>query len=99
LRGRCDLTRLAGKNEEDLTSSDRTVLTLLENAGEEPADFLDDNYESRKAELQAAASELTQNVSKCWRSNTGLSVVLDTDNLRPMTRLRTASASSPRRPC
>lgn len=81
LPGECDLTELAGKSSENLSNADRTVIALLAHAGESPKDFMDSDYDSRKAELQAASAELSQNVFKYWRQNTDLEVIFDTDNI------------------
>ena len=83
LPGECDLTDLADKvgNGDDLSRQESTVIALLAHAGEEPKDFLDDNYDSRKAELQAASLDLSRHAFKYWRQNTDLSVVFDTDNV------------------
>jgi ABC-type transport system involved in cytochrome c biogenesis ATPase subunit len=83
LPGECDLTTLAAKiaNEEELATGENTVVALLAHAGETPADFLDDNYDSRKAELQAASLDLSRHAFEYWRQNTDLSVVFDTDNV------------------
>lgn len=81
LPGSVDLFRLAAKIEEDkpLKSSEGAVVALLAYANEAPRDFLDEDYDSRKAELQTAASSLTRKVFKYWRQNPDLQVVLDTD--------------------
>lgn len=83
LPGECDLnalaSKLAGGAEPD--SRERTVLALLAHAGEKPDDFMDDNYDSRKAELQAASSDLSRHVFQYWKQNTDLEVVFDTDNV------------------
>lgn len=83
LPGECDLTALAEKiaNGEELSPQENTVLALLAHAGEEPKDFLDENYDSRKAELQAASLDLSRHAFQYWRQNTDLSVVFDTDNV------------------
>lgn len=83
LPGDTDLTDLARKVEEGvgLAESEQTVLSLLAHAGVAPADFLDTNYDSRKAELQAAAVELSREVFKYWRANTDLEVVFGEDNV------------------
>ncbi len=83
LPGECDLTVL---NEKilagmKLTESERTIVALLAHAGEEPADFLDNNYNSRKAELQAASVDLSRHVFEYWKQNEDLQVVFDTDNV------------------
>ena len=81
LPGETDLNELADKVASDsaLTPSERTVLALLAHAGETPADFLDEDYNSRKAELQAASVDLSGRVFEYWRQNTDLNVIFDTD--------------------
>ncbi|MBB5161574.1 AAA family ATPase [Mycobacterium sp. AZCC_0083] len=82
LPGEINLTKLADRiaNGQALRRGERTVVSLLAHAGEEPADFLDDNYDSRKAELQSVSIDLSQQVFKYWKQNTDLAVVFDTDN-------------------
>lgn len=82
LPGEINLTELSIKLDQgqNLTAQDRTVVALLAHAGESPADFLDEDYDSRKAELQAASSDLSRRVFKYWKQNPDLSVVFDTDN-------------------
>jgi energy-coupling factor transporter ATP-binding protein EcfA2 len=82
LPGECDLTALAEKIAagSELADSERTVVALLAHAGEEPNDFMDADYDSRKAELQAASADLSRNVFEYWRQNPDLAVVFDTDN-------------------
>lgn len=83
LPGETDLTRLAADVAagESLEEQDQTVVSLLAHAGVAPADFLDSNYDSRKAELQAAAGDLSGEVFKYWRVNTDLAVVFGDDNV------------------
>jgi energy-coupling factor transporter ATP-binding protein EcfA2 len=83
LPGECDLTALAAKTKANKVPSEaeRTVIALLAHAGEEPEDFMDTDYDSRKAELQAASVDLTSRVFKYWRQNPDLEVVFDTDNI------------------
>jgi energy-coupling factor transporter ATP-binding protein EcfA2 len=85
LPGEADLTVLATKSADianpALTAEDRTVLALLAHAGETPTDFLEANYDSRKAELQAASTDLTASVFRYWTQNTDLAVAFDTDNV------------------
>jgi predicted ATP-dependent endonuclease of OLD family len=83
LPGECDLDKLAEKIESDEELSDevRTVVALLAHAGEKPSDFLDANYDSRKAELQAASFDLSARVFEYWKQNPDLSVIFDTDNV------------------
>jgi energy-coupling factor transporter ATP-binding protein EcfA2 len=82
LPGETNLTELAGKISSGaaVSAKDRTVISLLAHAGETPDDFLDADYDSRKAELQAASSDLSRQVFKYWKQNPDLTVVFDTDN-------------------
>lgn len=83
LPGETNLTALASQidsNSASLTSRQQAIVSLLDRAGTRPSDFLDDNYDSRKAELQAASSDLSREVFKYWKQNTDLTVILDTDN-------------------
>lgn len=82
LPGETNLTALARAidDEEELLPRQRTVVSLLAHAGEKPSDFLDDNYDSRKAELQSASIDLSRRVFKYWKQNTDLAVIFDTDN-------------------
>ncbi len=84
LPGQCDLTQLAAKLAcgAAITAQERTVIALLAHAGEEPKDFLDDDYDSRKAELQAASGDLSRRAFDYWGQNRDLAVVFDTDNVR-----------------
>jgi energy-coupling factor transporter ATP-binding protein EcfA2 len=84
LPGECDLTKLAAKiaRKAAISPRERTVVALLAHAGEEPKDFLDDDYDSRKAELQAASADLSGRAFEYWGQNRDLSVVFDTDNVR-----------------
>lgn len=83
LPGETDLTELAQKVEAGtaLEEGERTVVSLLAHAGVAPTDFLDANYDSRKAELQASSSDLSDEVFKYWKVNTDLAVVFADDNV------------------
>jgi ABC-type transport system involved in cytochrome c biogenesis ATPase subunit len=83
LPGEADLTLLAEKVAagESLDEAEQTVVSLLAHAGVTPSDFLDDNYDSRKAELQAASTDLSREVFQYWKANTDLDVVFDDDNV------------------
>lgn len=82
LPGETNLTKLAAKIKagEALTPREQTVVSLLAHAGEQPSDFLDENYDSRKAELQSASIDLSRRVFKYWKQNPDLAVIFDTDN-------------------
>ncbi|MEA2299344.1 MAG: hypothetical protein QOF77_2280 [Solirubrobacteraceae bacterium] len=84
LPGQCDLTALAAKiaGGAAITPQERTVVALLAHAGEQPEDFLDEDYDSRKAELQAASVDLSRRAFEYWGQNRDLAVVFDTDNVR-----------------
>lgn len=84
LPGECNLTKLANKIARGgtITAQERTVVALLAHAGEEPQDFLDEDYDSRKAELQAASADLSRRAFDYWGQNRDLSVVFDTDNVQ-----------------
>lgn len=82
LPGVSDLTALAKKiadDEEALTSREETVVSLLDYAGVEPKDFLAEDYNSRRAELQTASADLSLKVFDYWKQNPDLTVVFDTD--------------------
>ncbi|MFG1766921.1 ATP-dependent endonuclease [Micromonospora parva] len=80
LKGETDLEELATRIASgDLADGDETMVALLTLAGQEPKSFLDEEYVTRKAELQAASSDLTQQVMKYWKQNDTLSVRFDTD--------------------
>lgn len=82
LPGETNLTVLAKKIASGgaLDAKERTVVSLLAHAGEAPSDFLDDDYDSRKAELQSASIDLSRHVFQYWKQNPDLTVVFDTDN-------------------
>jgi len=84
LPGECDLTNLAGKIAAGaaITPQERTVVALLAHADEQPKDFLHEDYDSRKAELQAASADLSRRAFEYWGQNRDLTVVFDTDNVR-----------------
>ena len=81
LPGHSDLDDLAQKVSSGVTlnAGERTMVALLSRADETPSDFLDEDYESRTAELQAASADLTQRVFDYWRQNTDLKVVFSDD--------------------
>lgn len=83
LPGETDLTELDEKirTSSDLSDGERSVVALLAHAGETPSDFMDTDYDSRKAELQAASVDLSRSAFEYWKQNTDLEVVFDTDNV------------------
>ncbi|MBF6216274.1 AAA family ATPase [Nocardia puris] len=73
------IERLQNVPEADLRPEERTALALLRLAGVETADFTEDEYESRKAALESAANELTDQLFEYWQQNSDLLVELDID--------------------
>ncbi|TQK49872.1 putative AbiEii toxin of type IV toxin-antitoxin system [Streptomyces sp. SLBN-118] len=80
LPGECNIVTLVERQCADsLEEGDETMLALLQLAGEGADDLLDEDYESREAELQAASMELSDQVFRYWKQNDALSVVMATD--------------------
>ncbi len=77
LPGTVSISRLQATNEEDLEPGERTALSLLRLAGVATEEFTEDDYEARKAALEAAANTLTDEVFEYWRQNQNLEVELD----------------------
>lgn len=68
LPGDCDLHALAERAKTwQWRRADETMMSLLRLAGEGPDDFLDEDYASRKAELQAASLDLSAQVFEYWK--------------------------------
>ena len=72
LKGRIDLDVLIHKKESEIDKYDKTVLALLKLVGVSGQELMDENYEIRKAELEAAASEVTRQVLDYWTQNQDL---------------------------
>ncbi|MEV4334192.1 AAA family ATPase [Streptomyces sp. NPDC049597] len=80
LPGECDLNELVSRVQSNaLKPGDETMLSLLDLAGEEPQNLLDEDYDSRNAELQAASVDLSDRVFEYWKQNDALTVDFDTD--------------------
>ncbi|MCK2214065.1 ATP-binding protein [Actinomadura sp. ATCC 31491] len=77
LPGSVSIERLQEVDEDELAPEERTALSLLRLAGVESEEFTEDSYESRKAALEAAANELTDQLFEYWTQNPDLSVELD----------------------
>jgi hypothetical protein len=77
LPGRISLDDLANTSVDDLSPEMRTALSLVTMSGATVKEFLDEDYETRKAELEASANEITQQVFEYWTQNTTLSVHFD----------------------
>lgn len=83
LPGSASITRLQTVDEGDLEPDERTALSLLRLAGIDEEEFSEAEYESRKAALEAAANQLTDELFEYWTQNTDLSVELDIE-FRPV---------------
>ncbi|WP_148239448.1 AAA family ATPase [Ruania zhangjianzhongii] len=79
LDGRIDITALAEADTEIGSSPSQTARALLRLARTTPAALNDDDYEDRKAELEAVGNELTAEVFKYWKQNENLVVQFDID--------------------
>ncbi len=79
LPGRLDLNRLLS-NSSSLSPSDRTALSLLKLAGVQGKEFMDEDFEVRISELEAAANEITSQVFDYWTQNDDLIVHLVSDS-------------------
>jgi len=96
LEGRIDLTKISSsaKSEPGSTSM-QTVKALLALAETSVTAMSEDNYEERKAELEAVSNDLTQQVFEYWSQNEQLEVVIDIDiatALDPRDRLPLAAS-------
>lgn len=79
LPGRVDLTKLEAEGDLPAASPLQTARALLQLAGTQTAALREDEYEERKAELEAVSNDLTQQVFEYWRQNQELSVEIDID--------------------
>lgn len=82
LQGRTDLTELLAKakrNPSKLEEHEHTAMSLLRLAGAAADELLEDDFESRMIELEAAANELSSEVFKYWTQNRDVRVSLISD--------------------
>ncbi|WP_217922023.1 ATP-dependent nuclease [Miltoncostaea oceani] len=85
LPGSVSITRLQEAGEDDLDAAERTALALMRLAGVDGDEFTEASYEARKAALEAAANQLTDELFEYWTQNADLSVELDIE-FRPSER-------------
>jgi predicted ATPase len=78
LPGRVDLRQLAG-GQPPASTELQTAWALLQLAGTDTSRLGEDEYELRKAELEAVSNELTSQVFEYWKQNQELSVEIDID--------------------
>jgi len=79
LPGRIDLKDLEGEDHPG-SSPLQTARALLSLANTTVEDLSSDEYEERKAELEAVSADLTDEVFEYWQQNVNLRVQLDVDN-------------------
>ena len=80
LPGRIDVRQLAGSGVP-AESGIQTARALIALAGTDAESLTDDDFEDRKAELEAVSNELTEQVFKYWKQNEELSVEIDLDKV------------------
>lgn len=78
LPGRVDLRELAG-GQPPASNELQTAWALLKLAGTDTTMLANEDYELRKAELEAVSNELTRQVFEYWTQNEELSVTIDID--------------------
>jgi predicted ATPase len=79
LPGRFSIPYLQYTDESELGVGERTALALLRLAGVDTNEFVERNYEARKAALEAAAGQITDEVFEFWTQNKNLRVDFDVD--------------------
>jgi len=79
LKGRIDLEDLKTKDSSSISKTDQTSKALLKLVGVNESTLMNNEYEFRKAELEAAAIGVTRRVLTYWTQNEDLNVDLDVD--------------------
>jgi hypothetical protein len=79
LPGRVSIPRLQATPEDELQPGERTALALLRLAGVAADEFVESEYEVRKAALESAATTVGEEVFRYWSQNPELTVELDLD--------------------
>lgn len=82
LPGRVSIARLQSVPEGTLDAGERTALALLRLAGAATESFAEAEYEARKASLEWAANQITDEVFAYWSQNRDLAVEFDVDQRR-----------------
>lgn len=82
LQGRIDLSALDMTAQQRAGSTaDQTARSLLTLANTTPAQLTGDDYEGRKAELEAVGNDLTRQLFRYWKQNPNLRVRFDVDRV------------------
>lgn len=79
LPGRFNITEMQNKNVATMNPNEATARALLKLADVETGEFVQANYEPRRASLEAAAAQISDMVFDYWTQNKSLSVQLDVD--------------------
>jgi predicted ATP-dependent endonuclease of OLD family len=87
--GRIDLSQLFASDDAPGQSGLQAARALLRLAGAEKDVLTADEFEERKAELEAISARLSREVSRYWTQNENLLVEIDADN----TQARAGAAS------
>jgi predicted ATPase len=81
--GRVSIPKLQQTKDQQLQPGERTALSLLRLAGVQAVEFTEAKYEARKASLEAAANQFTDEVFNYWSQNKDLAIELDVDFKSP----------------
>ncbi|MEV8085688.1 AAA family ATPase [Pseudarthrobacter oxydans] len=79
LPGRINITELQSGADQPGETPIQTARALLKLASTDAASLTEEEFEDRKAELEAVSNELTQEVLEYWKQNKDLSVEIDLD--------------------
>jgi hypothetical protein len=79
LPGRFSITAIQSKDVAEMDPNEATARALLKLADVETGEFVQTNYEPRRASLEAAAAQISDMVFEYWTQNKSLSVQLDVD--------------------
>jgi hypothetical protein len=77
--GRFSIPYIQNADEDSLDSHERTALAFLRLAGVDTQEFLEAEYEARRAALEAAAIQISDEVFEFWSQNKELEVDVDVD--------------------
>jgi len=83
LPGRFSIPYIQSTSPSQLNSDEKTALALLKLAGVDTKEFIEDEYEARKAALEAAAVQISDEVFEFWSQNQNLRVDFDIDFKSP----------------
>lgn len=81
LPGVINLSELGAAEEKPGTTPLQTVRALLQLANTDVAAITEEDWTSRKAELEAVSNDLTAQVQEYWKQNSELEVLLDIDKV------------------